>query len=501
MSVARALSIGLLAFGTGWIRGDQVWRVRQRDHERLLAYAGERVRATGHVADLPAHSTRNGRPRRTFRVALETIGDAEGESHACAGEAIVVAHGPPPRAGPTAYGQRWQWEGRLVHAPFLADAAESESRLRATRAPGRYWLHVGPAGQRRLDEARGWRAAAQTLLRGRALAAERIGLGVAGREEAVGLVRALLLGERAGIASGRRELFSATGSWHVFAISGLHVGILVLLLATALRMAGVSRERWIWFLAPALAAYVWATGARASAIRAGLMASFYFLAPALNRKPDALSALALTAGLILAAAPGQLFELGFLYSFVVTAGLMALFPPFHEAVCQAFPGKRYDTILPERKPKGWLGLAQDTGAGARRGAQSLAALSLAAWVASAPLASHWFGQFTPVALIANLWAVPMVFLIVLCGGLSLTLGLILPILADIFNHANVALAHLLTSGLAALRALPGGHWEGWHAPTSAVAGWYGFWLAFALVRHGRQPLPQAEGLSEKGLTP
>ena len=483
-AVALAFSIGLTAVGLGWVRSDQTWREGHRGDAMLRSHASGRVQAVGLVASDPVSEIRNGRPRRTFRVKLERIGEEDGTSRACAGTLHVVLHGPA--VGPTvAYGQRWRWAGRLAFLPFGTEAsADGKARRRSPRATGRYWLNAGPADQRFLNEARGWRSRVQASLRGRAAAAEYLSLGIAEHENAVGLLQALLLGDRARIGRADRETFYATGAWHVFAISGLHVGILVLLMAGVLRMTGLSRERWIFFLAPALAAYVWATGARPSAVRAGLMAAIYFLAPLWGRKSDPLTALALTAGLILAAAPADLFDLGFVFSFVVVAGLMAFYPLFNDWLLRRVHRDAHDYSLPEMKPKGWRGAALALREDGARALCSLAALSAAAWIASAPLTSYCFGRLTPVALIANLLAVPLVFLIVLSGALALTLGMILPILADIFNHANLALIAALTRGLNVLRAIPGGHIEGWHVPFGWLAVWYGLWLAVALWVHG-----------------
>lgn len=483
-NVGLALSIGLTAAGLGWVRSDQAWRERHQGDAIMQSYAPGRVQVTGLVVSDPVETIRNGRPRRTFRVMLERIGKEDGDAHGSAGTLHVVLFGPAAR--PTvAYGQRWRWEGRLTFFPFEAEAsADGKTGLRSPRATGRYGLNVGPAGQHFLDEAWGWRRRVQASLRGRAAAAEYLSLGIAEHEDAVGLLRALLLGDRARIGQGDRETFYATGAWHVFAISGLHVGILVLLMVGVLRMTGLSRERWIFFLVPALAAYVWATGARPSAVRAGLMAGIYFLAPAWGRKSDPLSSLALTAGLILAVTPAELFDLGFVFSFVVVAGLMALYPLFNGWLLRLLRRDACDFSLPEMKPKGWKGAALALREDGVRALCSLAALSVAAWIASAPLTSYCFGRLTPVALIANLLAVPLVFLIVLTGGLSLTLGMILPVMANIFNHANLALIAALTQGLNALRAIPGGHIEGWHISFGGLAAWYGLWLVVALWVHG-----------------
>ena len=98
------------------------------------------------------------------------------------------------------------------------------------------------------------------------------------------------------------------------------------ILIFVLQVLGVSRVHWGLFLAPLLVGYTVAIGMPASAARAALMAIIYFSAPLLRRKADVLSSLALAALIILAVAPSQLFDLGFILSFVCVLGLIILCP-------------------------------------------------------------------------------------------------------------------------------------------------------------------------------
>jgi competence protein ComEC len=89
---------------------------------------------------------------------------------------------------------------------------------------------------------------------------------------------------------------------------------------------------------------------------------------------------------------------------------------------------------------------------------SLTAMTLAAALVTAPLTALYFGSIAPIGLLGNLLAVPLSSLIIVTGALSLTLGSCALVFADIFNHANVALAFILNHFIAFLAAIPGGHW-------------------------------------------
>jgi len=242
-----------------------------------------------------------------------------------------------------------------------------------------------------------------------------------------------------------------------------------------LKLFRVSRVYWVLFLAPLLIGYAVATGARASAVRACIMAIVYFLGPFLRRKPDPFSAIAFAALLILAVAPAQLYDVGFIFSFVVVTGLILLYPVIERPLRRLWQPDPL-RVQPERKlvvALRWCG---------KKVAQLLA-LACAAWLVSAPLTAYFFGRFSPIALLSNLLVMPLTFLIVLTGSLSLVLGSLLMVFAGIFNHANVVLVSVLLKVTGILSAVPGGSVELGTPPLWAVLAWYVL-LAAVLVRWG-----------------
>ena len=86
---------------------------------------------------------------------------------------------------------------------------------------------------------------------------------------------------------------------------------------------------------------------------------------------------------------------------------------------------------------------------------SLVALSIAAWLTSMPLTLLFFERLTPVGLLANIVVIPMTFLIVVCGWLSLATGAVWEGFAVVFNNANLALVEFLVTMMQGLSRLPG----------------------------------------------
>ncbi len=291
-----------------------------------------------------------------------------------------------------------------------------------------------------------WSGLKQRIYAARAAGSDLLGLGVEDFPLSVSITRALLLGYRSGVPSDVRSLFAETGTLHVFAISGLHVGIVAGIIIFLLRAARVSRIHWFFVLAPCLGIYIVLTGANPSAIRAGIMALAYFGAYLVGRKGDVLSALALSALVILVISPGQIMMPGFIFSFAVVGGLLSIYPFFNAAV------RRYTDPDPLRlEAERWWKRIPRVCSGY---ALALAGLSVSAWLVSAPLTAIFFERVSPVALLGNLFVAPLTFLIVLTASLSVVCGSVAGSIGSIFNHANVAFTSLLLWIIGSVRDLP-----------------------------------------------
>lgn len=257
------------------------------------------------------------------------------------------------------------------------------------------------------------------------------------------VLKALVLGYRNEIPPETYAGFRRTGSLHIFAISGLHVGIVGLLLAVALKSVGIPRDWFGAWLMPLLFLYVVATGMKASALRAMLMAGVYLLAPLFRRKPDVPTSVAFAAVLLLMWNPMELLNAGFVFSFVVVTFIVMAY-----------------SILPDRLLKGsWLKVY----------ILSLVITSLAASLASIPLTTFYFGRFSPIALLGNLVVVPLTFCIVLTGWLAI----LIPVASEIFNHASVVFINAMVQSVEWLDRIPGSSWKVDHPPLMSILLWYG----------------------------
>jgi len=132
---------------------------------------------------------------------------------------------------------------------------------------------------------------------------------------------AILMGERHQISAQRMQMFMCTGTIHLFAISGLHVGMLALVLTFPLRF--FPRWRGTVLITTVLAIWVYAvlTGARPPVVRASILVSTFCVCSLSYRVVIPANTLALAGIIILAYNPSSLFQIGTQLSFLATAAL------------------------------------------------------------------------------------------------------------------------------------------------------------------------------------
>ena len=511
-TLALCAASGLCAF----LAARAAARERMESVETLRDVVESRADAVlrGTVATEPSIvALPHGGARVRFDLRLAEI-PFEYDSVPASGTVRVDWYGPVSMTGPRPpfplprAGDGWQIGGRLREVPTrsavpLVVLARREKDMATRRAP-------------ELDDAPWSRA----LWRLRARAARALGRGVEGRPEAVALVRAMTLGFRSDVPDSVSEAFKASGTVHVFAISGLHVGIFAALLGGGLALLGVPFRLRPLLLAPLLVLYVALTGGRPSAVRACTMALLVLGAPLAGRRSDSITALCVAAAGILAWDPLQILDLGYHFSFVCTAGLVLLVPEIRDLWKDGRAWFRHGREQPERPPVppapawaterwddlwpsvrlafaparlllwwgprfAWWWLRRALPRRLPEAAGSALAVSTAAWLASAPLTAVCFGRVTPVSILCNLAVIPLAFCVVALAVASLAI-------APAWTGASVACNRLAAAATDAMTAsarfasdLPGAGWETEPWSVGAVALWYAALAAFLLWRRAR----------------
>ena len=275
--------------------------------------------------------------------------------------------------------------------------------------------------------------------------------GLEGSPEVQGMINGMALGVRHETEEDIEEPFQQTGTLHLFAVAGLHVGIVARLLWILAMVLHLPRKWTIALIIPALFFYAAVTGLHTSSVRAAVMSAVLLAGFFVERKVSALNSLGAAAFLILSWDTNELFSLGFQLSFSVVAAIILFADPIFRFL------RRWgapDPFLPRillRAPRRFV----DTSLGwICRGAS----VSAAAWIGSFPLLLWDFYLITSVSVLANLVVVPIAFFILGIAMLSLLAASFSSALSVVFNNANWALAKAILGVVHVFAQIPGGHY-------------------------------------------
>lgn len=268
--------------------------------------------------------------------------------------------------------------------------------------------------------------------------------------DASAVVSTLLLGLRTDPGLGDLQpAFQRTGTLHFFAIDGLKLGLLSVLLVRLLGFLGVRRQWASTLVLPLLVLYALATGLGPPSVRAVMVAAVFVGGDWLGRPARPLNSLGAAAVPILAIDTNQLFELGFQLTFLVVLSILLLGMPFRSALIRLgepdpfLPPKLFSPAL---RAFEWL----------RRRVIDLVCVSGAASVGSLPLMLIYFHVVSPISLLANVVVFPVAFGMIGLGVLSLAASLFSQVWVAWINNGNWLLAKVMLAAVRFFDAVPGG---------------------------------------------
>lgn len=239
-------------------------------------------------------------------------------------------------------------------------------------------------------------------------------------EEEFGVLNALVLGDKSQLDYQTKVNFSGAGIIHVISVSGMHVGIIYLILLGVFSGFKPGKKgKLIKSVLVLLGLWLYAglTGMTPSVFRATIMFSVFLIAKTINRNYNLYHALAIAGFIILLFNPYAITHMGFWLSFFAVASIVYFYPLINQGVYFSSPWLKYT----------W----------------SLISVSLAAQLGTAPLVIHTFGFFPLWFLLSNVLIIPVIPLVLFAGivlavvpvhsYVSLLLG---SFIADILGYIN-----------------------------------------------------------------
>lgn len=233
----------------------------------------------------------------------------------------------------------------------------------------------------------------------------------------IGIIHALLLGEKKYLSKDIKEDYAAAGIIHILAVSGLHVGILVFLFRFLYAPLKRPKTRWMHSALVILSIWCYAlfTGASPSVLRAATMFSFLEIGRTSHRESYGFDALIASLFFLVLIDPKLICQIGFQMSYLAVAAILWLQPWFF-------------TLW---QPKNYI----------LRRLRDIIAVSIAAQIGVVPLSIHYFHQFPSLFLIANLIILPSLGILLSLGLCTLAIAWYQP------NHILVSLYGYLIDAL------------------------------------------------------
>lgn len=211
------------------------------------------------------------------------------------------------------------------------------------------------------------------------------------------IIEALVLGQKQGIDKEMSSQYAAAGMMHILAVSGLHVGIILLLLRLLLKP--IRQYHLKWFKSGLIILLIWSfafiTGLSPSVMRAATMFTFLEIGNALGGRRKSKDAVLVSAMLLLLYNPLLLYQVGFQLSYLAVLAILWIQPWL----------EKFWT------PKFWI----------LRYLWGIATVTIAAQIGVMPLSLFYFHQFPGLFFISNIVVLP--FLGIILGGGIMVSGL------------------------------------------------------------------------------
>jgi len=239
------------------------------------------------------------------------------------------------------------------------------------------------------------------------------------------VLAALTVGYTDELSPDLRASYSASGAMHILSVSGLHVGIVYVVIAFLLSFLKKNSFQIILravLIVLFLWTYAFITGMSPSVVRSALMFSFVAIGTSLERKSQIYNTIFMSAFLMLLIEPNFIYNIGFQLSYAAVLSIVLFQKPFA-------------TLLPTRNKI--LKFFRD-----------LLTVSVAAQIGTLPFTLYYFQQFPNYFLITNLIAIPLSTIVIYMAISLLALSFIPAIagyLAIILNWSLIALNYSIVT--------------------------------------------------------
>lgn len=246
-----------------------------------------------------------------------------------------------------------------------------------------------------------------------------------------GLFSAILLGDKSNLDEETQSSFSNLGISHFLAVSGLHVGIIYILLSLLLGLKKFKRHRFLWGKIVLVLSVIWfyalISGFSLSVSRAAFMFSCFLVGRGIKRDGNSFNILCFCAFVSLCFNPYVFTDVGFQLSYAAVASIVLLFPKM-----QALLSFKYK----------WLNFLWDA-----------ICVTCCAQLGTMPIIIYTFGFFPAWFLLSNIWLSIFSFILTISAFLFVPLAYI-PYLSNAYVLLADGIYRAFLFGVNAISTLP-----------------------------------------------
>jgi len=275
------------------------------------------------------------------------------------------------------------------------------------------------------------------------------------------IAKALILGVKDHLDNEIKKAYASAGAMHVLAVSGLHVGIIYLLLQFLfgrLKHGGMFGKRlFAVFSIVIIWLYALITGLSPSVLRAATMFSMMTVGQVGAREGNIYNTLGIAAFMLLIYDPYLIYSVGFQLSFAAVFGIVYLQPKLYRLIA-------FRLMIPD---KAW----------------AITCVSIAAQAATFPLSAYYFHQFPTYFLLSNLVVIPVAFLALFMGIIMLLLYPVTSFISQILGNILENIFGFLNLIMNGVESLPGSLIEWIYIDQYGLILIYSFSLTLAVSLH------------------
>lgn len=236
--------------------------------------------------------------------------------------------------------------------------------------------------------------------------------------QTAGLLRGLLLADRTEIDYETKQNFVNSGVIHILAVSGLHVGYILLFFVVLFGRFNIYTRSFLTILG--LICFMIITGIPASVFRATLMSVILIIAFLSGRSTNLLNSIALSAVIILLFRPNEIFNPGFQLSYSAVLSIAIIYPVIQKIIFESSITNKY-----------------------LKNIFLFAGVSLSAQIGTLPFTLAYFNKLSVISLFSNLVVIPLAGIIVGLAIITLIIGSFIPSFAIYFAIVNNVITSLM----------------------------------------------------------